>query len=130
MLILNYIQGLVHFPFLRTRSSEHSFSVEQEAPAQCPDQEHVAVVEESVVVFVVKVVVGFPEPPDRPKFFARAAIKLSPIDRSVVKLVTSSCLEHSCGYLVAMLVIIRLSASPHDVLNARMKCPRFLIPAV
>jgi hypothetical protein len=81
------IQGLVHFPFLHTRSSEQSFSVEQEAPAQCPDQEHVVVGEEPVVIFVIKVVVGLPEPPDRPKFFARAAIKLSPIDRSVVKLV-------------------------------------------
>lgn len=72
---------------MQTRSSEQSFSVEQEAPAQCPDQEHVVVGDEPVVVFVVKVVLGLPDPPDRPKFFARAAIRLSPIDRRVVKLV-------------------------------------------
>lgn len=62
------------------RSSEQSFSVEQEAPKQWPDQEHVMVGEEPVVVDV-------PEPPDRPRFLAREPIKLSPIDRRVLKLV-------------------------------------------
>lgn len=65
---------------MQTRSSEQSLSVEQVAPEQWPDQEHVVEGEEPVVVDV-------PEPPDRPRFFAREPIKLSPIERRVLKLV-------------------------------------------
>ena len=55
-------------------------------PAQCPDHEQEPLVGEEPIVVVVKVV-GDDPPPIKPRFFASAFTRRSPMERRVLKLV-------------------------------------------